>query len=325
MMEFLANRQGEVEPFQLQIVCRHAEQQVAVRQGQQDGEIQVDDTVLGGRKAMETLLEDFYLHSIRQLPSWSQRSKARALCELGLLSPNGHRVSIEQGQIHEQYKVSNLSLEKLAQTRLIRKETRPGLEGFYYELSHDSVARAVSRSRRYRVPTIVKIGGIAILLGLGLFAGWQWQQAQEAERQAEEAKQRAEVTSSVSQSSIGELIKLGGLHEPDMVNIQQGSFRMGIIRGPAASSAQPVRQVMILPFAIGRYEVTFEQYDQFAFATRRSLPGDAGFGRGRHPVINVSWQDAKDYAEWLSRQTGKALSTPHGGRMGICGAKRWEG
>jgi formylglycine-generating enzyme required for sulfatase activity len=34
-------------------------------------------------------------------------------------------------------------------------------------------------------------------------------------------------------------------------------------------------------------------------------PADEGWGRGKHPVVNVSWDDAKHYAAWLARQTGK--------------------
>lgn len=64
------------------------------------------------------------------------------------------------------------------------------------------------------------------------------------------------------------------------------------------------------PFAIAMYETTFEEYDRFAQATGRRLPGDEGWGRGARPVINVSWNDAKAYAEWLSQQTGKRYRLP---------------
>ena len=173
IMDFLANRQGEVEPFQLQIFCRHAEQQIALRSQGGDRDGQIDESVLGGRKAMEKLLEHFYRSAILVLASWRQRSRARNLCELGLLSPSGHRVSVEQGQIHKQYKVSDRSLNTLTQARLVRKESRPGLEGFYYELSHDRVASAVNRSRRFRVPTKFKIAagllGMIFLVAAGLY------------------------------------------------------------------------------------------------------------------------------------------------------------
>jgi formylglycine-generating enzyme required for sulfatase activity len=62
--------------------------------------------------------------------------------------------------------------------------------------------------------------------------------------------------------------------------------------------------------AAGKYEVTFDEYDRFAAHTGRALPDDAGFGRGKRPVINVSWNDAVAYALWLSTKTGKRYRLP---------------
>jgi formylglycine-generating enzyme required for sulfatase activity len=65
------------------------------------------------------------------------------------------------------------------------------------------------------------------------------------------------------------------------------------------------------PFALGRQEVTFDEYDRFSTATRRrKAPNVAGWERGNRPVINVTWQDASDYAAWLSQQTGKRYRLP---------------
>jgi formylglycine-generating enzyme required for sulfatase activity len=61
---------------------------------------------------------------------------------------------------------------------------------------------------------------------------------------------------------------------------------------------------------MGKYEVTFAEYDKFAEATGRTKPDDEGWGRGNRPVINVSWYDATAYAEWLSQQTGKQYRLP---------------
>ncbi len=68
--------------------------------------------------------------------------------------------------------------------------------------------------------------------------------------------------------------------------------------------------VTVAGFAMGKYEVTFGEYDRFAEATGRTKPGDEGWGRGRRPVINVSWEDATAYATWLSQQTGRAYRLP---------------
>jgi formylglycine-generating enzyme required for sulfatase activity len=56
--------------------------------------------------------------------------------------------------------------------------------------------------------------------------------------------------------------------------------------------------------------VTFDEYDKFAKAAHRQLPGDKGWGRGRRPVINVAWRDAVEYAQRLSAQAGKGYRLP---------------
>jgi formylglycine-generating enzyme required for sulfatase activity len=103
----------------------------------------------------------------------------------------------------------------------------------------------------------------------------------------------------------------GGGNGPEMVVIPAGKFRMGDIQGKHGKDELPVHEVRISKqFAIGRYEITFDDYNAFAKATGRGLPDDEGFGRGRQAVIRVSWNDAGAYAEWLSGQTGKRYRLP---------------
>jgi len=66
----------------------------------------------------------------------------------------------------------------------------------------------------------------------------------------------------------------------------------------------------ISSFAIGRYEVTFAEYDKFAKATDREKPNDEDWGRKNRPVINISWEEAMAYVEWLSEETGQKYSLP---------------
>ena len=61
------------------------------------------------------------------------------------------------------------------------------------------------------------------------------------------------------------------------------------------------------PFALSVYEVTFEDYDRFTYPNQVD---DEGWGRGRRPVVNVSWDDAKEYVAWLSAQTGAEYRLP---------------
>jgi formylglycine-generating enzyme required for sulfatase activity len=95
------------------------------------------------------------------------------------------------------------------------------------------------------------------------------------------------------------------------VIIPAGTFRMGDINRDGDESERPVHSVRInRPFAMDRYEVTFEEYDKFVAATGQELPDDLGWGRGQRPVIKVSWNDAVEYAKWLSAQTGKGYRLP---------------
>jgi formylglycine-generating enzyme required for sulfatase activity len=61
------------------------------------------------------------------------------------------------------------------------------------------------------------------------------------------------------------------------------------------------------PFAVGAFAVTFDEWDACVAdgGCDGYRPSDQGWGRGRRPVINVSWHDAKAYVEWLSRKTGR--------------------
>jgi len=98
---------------------------------------------------------------------------------------------------------------------------------------------------------------------------------------------------------------------PQMIVLPKGRFLMGDIQGVGDDNERPVRQVIVnTRFALSRYEVSFDEYDQFAKATERALPDDGGWGRGRQPVVNVSWQDAYDYTQWLSSITGQAYRLP---------------
>jgi formylglycine-generating enzyme required for sulfatase activity len=64
------------------------------------------------------------------------------------------------------------------------------------------------------------------------------------------------------------------------------------------------------PFAVGRYEVTFEEYADFVRRGGATEPSNQGWGTGRRPVINVSWEEATRYADWLSLVTGKRYRLP---------------
>jgi formylglycine-generating enzyme required for sulfatase activity len=115
--------------------------------------------------------------------------------------------------------------------------------------------------------------------------------------------------SSVNKKVFRDRLKDGSLG-PEMVWIPAGSFRMGDLQGGGNKDEKPIHQVSVDRFAMGRYEVTFAEYDKFAQATGREKPSDEGWGRGNRPVINVSWHEATAYAKWLSQQTGQQYRLP---------------
>ncbi len=95
---------------------------------------------------------------------------------------------------------------------------------------------------------------------------------------------------------------------PEMVRIPTGSFLMG---HKDDILAMPVHKVTIgKNIAMSKYEITFDDYDIFAQTTNRALPNDNRWGRGNRPVINVSFEDARAYARWLSETTGKKYRLP---------------
>ncbi|MBS0151393.1 MAG: SUMF1/EgtB/PvdO family nonheme iron enzyme [Nitrospira sp.] len=97
---------------------------------------------------------------------------------------------------------------------------------------------------------------------------------------------------------------------PQMVEIPGGTFQMGDVEKMGELWRNPVHQVSIKPFNLSKFEVTFDEYDRFAIDTGGRLPEDQGWGRDNRPVINVSWDDANAYAEWLSQQTGHHYRLP---------------
>lgn len=131
---------------------------------------------------------------------------------------------------------------------------------------------------------------------------------------------------------------------PVMVTIDPGSFFMGSPEdemGRSGDGREGPAHPMTIPyrFAMGRDEVTVEEFRRFVLATAyrtdaerdveqpgcltwdigdgalKWRPGanwrNPGFPQGdRHPVVCVSWTDAQAYVQWISSQSGKAYRLP---------------
>ena len=95
---------------------------------------------------------------------------------------------------------------------------------------------------------------------------------------------------------------------PQLVRIPAGEMT---VAGRRPGDAAPRRVVFERPFQIGKFEVTFEQWDYCHLAEGCAYrPNDRGWGRGNRPVIDVSWDDVAEYLEWLSDATGERYRLP---------------
>jgi formylglycine-generating enzyme required for sulfatase activity len=92
---------------------------------------------------------------------------------------------------------------------------------------------------------------------------------------------------------------------PEMVVVPSGQFTMGLRDG--RESEKPAHLVIIgQRFAAGKFVVTFDQWDAcVAHGGCRHNASDNGWGRANRPVIDVNWDDAKEYVAWMSKLTGK--------------------
>jgi formylglycine-generating enzyme required for sulfatase activity/tetratricopeptide (TPR) repeat protein len=123
-----------------------------------------------------------------------------------------------------------------------------------------------------------------------------------------------------------------GSDGPEMVIIPAGRFRMGDIQGTGDDDEQPVHDVFVESFAMGRYPVTVGEFLQFVEATGYQTEAETDGGayvwkdndwqkvkeanwrnppqEDNHPVVCVSWNDAQAYIKWLSEQTGQQYRLP---------------
>jgi formylglycine-generating enzyme required for sulfatase activity len=209
---------------------------------------------------------------------------------------DAHRKRLEAGQ----------DLEEAAQEwqaigqRWVGLASGVRLKRYRQAIKPSALAERFLRASRRRLWTLRGTASAAAALVLAIMMGSVWLYANG-------------LTIKHGTSMVLAAVGLYRVTEPEMVGIPAGEFWMGSREDDQeASASEKLRhQVTILrPFEIGKYEVTFEEYDQFAHATGRALPSDQGWSRGRRPVIDVSWEDAVAYAAWLSGRTGKAYRLP---------------
>ena len=101
---------------------------------------------------------------------------------------------------------------------------------------------------------------------------------------------------------------------PTMVSLPAGTSNLGAANSDneARPNEKPARPVTFTDmFAISVNEISFDDWQACVSAGAcQNVSADNGWGRGRRPVINVSWDDAQTYVSWLSNKTGQAYALP---------------
>ena len=97
---------------------------------------------------------------------------------------------------------------------------------------------------------------------------------------------------------------------PAMISVPAGGFTMGSATsepGRGRDESPQHRITFDRSFAVGKYEVTFAEWDACVAGggCNNYRPADEGWGRGTHPVVNISWNDAQAYVAWLRNKTRK--------------------
>ncbi|MBO9634123.1 MAG: SUMF1/EgtB/PvdO family nonheme iron enzyme [Chitinophagaceae bacterium] len=98
---------------------------------------------------------------------------------------------------------------------------------------------------------------------------------------------------------------------PVMIKVPGGTFTMGDIEGVGQYDEKPLHQVTLRDFHIAKTETTVQQWKAFCKATGRKLADSLQGGKyDQHPIANIKWAEAMEYAKWLSQETGKTYRLP---------------
>ncbi|MEM7186277.1 MAG: DUF642 domain-containing protein [Bacteroidota bacterium] len=150
LLERLDKSKGKIEPFQLQLLCQNVESKVVLKQGRasNEKEIVITENDFGGDRGMQRILSQFYDDQLKRV-GWKNRSRVRRLCERGLISSSGRRLSLDEDDIRDRFKISRETLSDLIDFRLLRAEPRLGNK--YYEISHDTLLQPILTSAKKHI------------------------------------------------------------------------------------------------------------------------------------------------------------------------------
>ncbi|TXE12358.1 WG repeat-containing protein [Algoriphagus aquimarinus] len=136
ILENLKNETGEIESFQLQIICQHIEKYVKSNKWDSVDKVTINTWVLDGKEGIALILRNYYLDNIADLGSKGEQLAARKLLEEGLIA-DGRRIGVAEAVVKGTFKIDDKLLGRLLLSRLIRPED--SRLGRTYEISHDTL------------------------------------------------------------------------------------------------------------------------------------------------------------------------------------------
>lgn len=144
ILNFLEDKDGFIESIQLQILCQSFEDKVKQAGLTIITMEEVDD--------LENIISNYYFDKIEAIENTEDREKAERFIEEGLVLEEGQiRLSMHEGQIYRLFDVGPTLLSQLVDSHLLRSEpARQGMEGYIYELSHDTLVPPVLEAKRKR-------------------------------------------------------------------------------------------------------------------------------------------------------------------------------
>jgi formylglycine-generating enzyme required for sulfatase activity len=103
-----------------------------------------------------------------------------------------------------------------------------------------------------------------------------------------------------------------GQNLPKFVQVKGGTFTMGDESGLRNKDQRPTHKVRVKDFNMSQTEVTVAQYRYYCKATGTPMPKAPSWGwQNNHPIVNVSWQDAIKYTNWLSNKLDERVRLPY--------------
>ncbi len=263
ILDALTNRSGEIESFQIQLICQFIENQLFKNKNQYAAgeQIEVGPGIFDGKEGIQHILNDYYENALAELSN-EEEVIARRFIEEGLILGE-RRVGVSEGVEWQMFQVNSLLLQKLLNSRIIRAENTH--LGKVYELSHDALVAPVlesfkkrqlaeerarleaqnlanqtqlarERKKRLRARFVAVIS--TVLTVLSLLSTWLvW----ETRREAIEAKNQAELALIRFQQEREQKQKLEAaqLVQDAEVYIQAGEFRLALEKLILAKNLAP--------------------------------------------------------------------------------------